>query len=573
MTIATPIPTPKLRQPLADPLEGVLRISEETFVQAGDALSGAVEILRGTEQLFARLDVTLGDETSAQLASLIEETFANVEVIRADFDMFSRDAEALRGAVRSVRVEVNELDRVVRTISNVSINARIQGNGLVPPRPQVNSFIERLAVMASEAESILTEVKDAMVGIGHDTGAMEASLQELRQELMLHVLPRLTRFAAIAQSVQDGRAEMTRMSADLATRMRTVFSEVSRMIMALQTGDSTRQRLDRVREVLAEASMVPGSGLEAVLVDLARALSAAAREDAESEVGVSVTALAAVRSSAEQAMQAARSFYFAKAGRNGAGTAADGTSGDAEALSASLARVRRNLSVMRARAEELRGRLDLILKHEATIRQIAQQVRLSGLNAVLICAKLGEEGRSLRELAQWLRTLTDESDAIVQRLQGNLAETRNRTREAGQAGVDRLEGALSGFIGDAEALNEAMGQIDRVVSDTARGFDAGGKALPLKLGQAAERLETFRRALDDLAKLESSLLLRRMMLADPVLPMVEGTHEAEVLARQRARYTMQAERAIHDGVIGAGLAPVVAPQEAVAEETLDDILF
>ena len=570
MTIATPFHAPKARQALGDPLEAVLRITEETFVQAGDALSGAVEILKGTETLFSRLDVTLGDETSAQLASLIEETFANVEVIRADFDGFSRDAVALRAAVRSVRVEVNELDRVVRTISNVSINARIQGNGLVPPRPQVNSFIERLAAMASEAESILTEVKDAMVGIGHDTGAMEASLQELRQELMLHVLPRLSRFAAIAQSVQDGRAEMTRMSADLAVRMRAVFSEVSRMIMALQTGDSTRQRLERVREILAEASMAPGSGLEAVLVDLARALSAAAREDADAEIGVSVAALAAVRSSADQAMAAARSFYFAKAGR---GSGEGGTAGDAEALSASLARVKRNLSVMRGRAEDLRGRLDVILKHEATIRQIAQQVRLSGLNAVLICAKLGEEGRSLRELAQWLRTLTDESDAIVQRLQGHLAETRTRTREAGQAGVDRLENALSGFIGDAEALNEAMGQIDRVVSDTARGFDQAGKALPVRLGQAADRLDAFHRALEDLARLEGGLMLRRMVLADPVLPLAEGTHEAEVLARHRARYTMQAERAIHDGVIGAGLAPVVAPQEAVAEETLDDILF
>lgn len=571
MTIATPITAPKMRLSSADPLEGVLRITEETFVQAGDALSGAVEVLRGTEQLFARLDVTLGDETSAQLASLIDETFANVEVIRADFDGFSREAEALRGAVRSVRVEVNELDRVVRTISNVSINARIQGNGLVPPRPQVNSFIERLAAMASEAESILTEVKDAMVGIGHDTGAMEASLQELRQELMHHVLPRLSRFAAIAQSVQDGRAEMTRMSADLSARMRTVFSEVSRLTMALQSGDSTRQRLERVREVLTEAQGVPGTGLEAVLVDLAKALSAAARADAEDEIGVSLSGLAAVRSSAEQAMAAARSFYFAKAGRNGGD--GSGTAGDAEALSASLGRVRRNLSVMRGRAEDLRGRLDVILKHEATIRQIAQQVRLSGLNAVLICAKLGEEGRSLRELAQWLRTLTDESDAIVQRLQGHLAETRTRTREAGQAGVDRLEGALSGFIGDAEALNEAMGQIDRVVSDTARGFDQAGKTLPMKLGQAAERLETFHRALEELARLEGGLMLRRLMLADPVLPMVEGTAEAEVLARQRKRYTMQAERAIHDGVIGAGLAPIVAPQQAVAEETLDDILF
>ncbi|MEY4983201.1 MAG: hypothetical protein RIR62_1467, partial [Pseudomonadota bacterium] len=550
-------------------LEKVLRITEESFVTAGDGLARAVDILRGTEALFARLDVTLGDETSRQLASLISETFANVEVIRADFDDFTRQSDALRVAVRGVRLEVNELDRVVRTISNVSINARIQGNGLLPPRPQVNSFIERLASMASEAEGILQEVKDAMVGIGHDTAAIDSALLELRQELMLRVLPTLSRFAAIAQKVQDGRAEMTAMSADLSGRMRGVFAEVSRLIMALQVGDSTRQRLERVREVTGEASVAEPE-LEAVLTDLARALADAACGDALSEVGVSLASLAEVRRNADQAMQAARLFYFSQAGRGRDGNGG----GDAEALEAALARVRRHLVEMRARAEALRGRLDVILRHEATIRQIAQQVRLSGLNAVLICAKLGEEGRSLRELAQWLRTLTDESDAIVQRLQVKLDETRHLASEAGQAAVDRLETALSGFIGDAEQLNGAMVQIDSVVEDTARGFDAAGRELPLRLGQAAGRLETFRAALAEVAELSLILGLRRLAMPEAA-PFDEGTPGAAVLAGLRSRYTMQQERAIHDGIVGAGkTVSVAAPQTvAVEEDSLDDILF
>ena len=229
---------------------------------------------------------------------------------------------------------------------------------------------------------------------------------------------------------------------------------------------------------------------------------------------------------------------------------------------------------MRSRADDLRGRLDVILKHEATIRQIAQQVRLSGLNAVLICAKLGKEGRSLRELAQWLRTLTDESDAIVQRLQVSLDDTRQRTREAGQAGVDRLEEALSGFIGDAEALNGAMVQIDAVVTETARGFDAAGKELPLRLGHAAARLSDFRAALGDLDPFLMGLAWRRMLMADPVLPFADASLGAEVLGRLRRRYTMQQERAIHDGITGAGLAaPMAAPPQASLEEDLDDILF
>ncbi|MEY4871636.1 MAG: hypothetical protein RLZZ563_966 [Pseudomonadota bacterium] len=579
MTLSAPIrrsPALGAQMPV-DAIDAVLRCTEDTFVRAGDSLGASVDILRGTEALFARLDVTLGDETSAQLGALIEATFGNVEAIRADFDTFLRQSDGLRASVRGVRVEVNELDRVIRTISNVSINARIQGNGLVPPRPQVNSFIERLAAMASEAESILREVKDAMVGIGHDTAAMDVALQELRQELTMRVLPALSRFAVIAQRVQDGRDEMTRTSADLAARMKAVFTEVSRLIMALQSGDSTRQRMERVREIVLEAGDHGDAALDAVLLDLARALTDAATADATAEIGVSIEALDVVRRSAESAMQTARQFYFGQTGQGrGAGAASGTTSGtaDAEQLDTSLARVRRHLVSMRSRAEDLRGRLDVILRHEGTIRQIAQQVRLSGLNAVLICAKLGKEGRSLRELAQWLRTLTDESDAIVQRLQVSLDDTRQRTREAGQAGVDRLEEALSSFIGDAEALNGAMVQIDAVVSETARGFDAAGKELPLRLGHAAARLSEFRTALSDLGPFGIGLAWRRMLMADPVLPFAEHSLGAEILGRLRRRYTMQQERAIHDGIVGAGLAaPVTAPPQTALDESLDDILF
>lgn len=562
----------------ADALQPVLRITEDSFVAAGDALARGIDILHATEAQFARLDQGLGDAAGAELGRLITRTFGNVETIRADFDGFLAHSDALRGAVRAVRMEVADLDRVVRTISNVSINARIQGNGLVPPRPQVNSFIERLAAMSQEAEAILQEVKEAMVGIGHDTGAMEAALQDLRQELLLHVLPTLSRFAAIAQRVQDGRAEMARTSGELAARMKAIFAEVSRLVMALQSGDATRQRLERVQEVLGEAAAAGAEpGLEAVLVDLARALAEAARAEGDGEVAVSVAALEAVQARADQAMAAARQVYLAQAGVGQAGGGSD-----AEGLEASLARVQRHLAAMRGRAEALGGRLDVILKHEATIRQIAQSVRLSGLNAVLICAKLGEEGRSLRELAQWLRTLTDESDAIVQRLQGDLAQTRSCAEAAGQAGVDHLEASLAVFIGDAGALNAAMGRITALVTEAAQGFDAAGRELPMRLGQAAARLGEFRAALGDVAALGGVLGLRRLMLADPALPLPEGGAGAAVLARLRARCTMQAEREILDRVTAAGRgaavqamppAPVAVAAAATDEDLLDDILF
>ena len=204
---------------------------------------------------------------------------------------------------------------------------------------------------------------------------------------------------------------------------------------------------------------------------------------------------------------------------------------------------------------------------------------------MLICAKLGEEGRSLRELAQWLRALTDESDIIVVRLQGNLAETRIRTDEAGKAGVDRLEQALSGFIADAETLNAAMARINSTVTDTARGFDVSGRQLPLQIWQAEGRLVAFRAALGDLGGYSTMLGLRGVMLGGPEEPFAEGSDDAAILDRLRARYTMQQERVIHDRVVDGqwqGVMPsrpaqthrgAPSAQVPTAEASLDDILF
>lgn len=571
-----------------DPLATAIDLTEKCFLDAGDSLSRAVDELNGTQALFARLEDTLGDETGRHLAQLISRTTGHVAGIRADFDGFLRQNTDLRAAVRGVRVEVGELDRVVRTISSVSVNARILGNALMPPRPQVNSFIEWLARMSLEAEAILRDVKDAMVGIGQDSDMMDQSLQDMRQDLMQQVFPALARFAIIAQKVQEGRAEMTEFSAGLSDRMKAVFTEVSRLIVALQSGDSTRQRLQRVQDVLGSAGAVPmaqHNGLDAVLHGLAAVLAEAARADAAGEVDVSIAALAVLQRDAEQAMQSARQFYFARAGRNRDGVA----SGAPDKLDESLDRVRHHLEAMRACAQGLAGRLDVITKHEATIRQIAQQVRLSGLNAVLICAKLGEEGRSLRELAQWLRALTDESDAIVIRLQGRLAETRDRTEAAGQAGVDRLEQALLSFITDAEALNAAMARIDATVTETSRGFDAAGRLLPVQIAQAEASLTEFRTALRDIEGFCTLQRLQGAMLADPSEPFALGSPEEETLAGLRARYTMQQERVIHDAFLatmGQGLsdsttgpqfavppATTAPPHPAASEDLLDDILF
>ena len=51
---------------------------------------------------------------------------------------------------------------------------------------------------------------------------------------------------------------------------------------------------------------------------------------------------------------------------------------------------RRTLEALKSKAGTVRERLAAILQHESSLRRIAHEIRLSGVNAVIICAKLGK---------------------------------------------------------------------------------------------------------------------------------------------------------------------------------------
>ncbi len=525
-------------------LSEVLRRTEASFLSAGDELVGSVDLLRLLGGQFDRLRVVFGPQNGARLLKLVGGTKGNLADVQDSFTGFLEAGDALRSAVRGVRIEVADLDRVVRTIANVSINARIQGNGLNPPRPQVTAFIERLAAMAAEAEGILADVRGAMAVIGDDMAAMEEETQGLRIELGQRVLPALARFGRVAEGVlrrQDGLAAT---NAELGARMAGIDAEVARLVIALQSGDATRQRLERVRDVLAQAR--GGGPLEPVLLDLAKGLAAAAVEAAAGEIGVSVKAAEAVRSEAEQTVAQARSFYLDRA---------DEAEGGVEGFRDAILAVRARLDGMRERSLELRLRLWAIFQHEAALRQIGHQVRLSGLNAVLICAKLGEEGRALRELAQWLRTLTDESDTIVANLQQALARTADLADALGGDTVAKLDATLRHFFDESTALGAVIGEIGQGRADASRLFDEAGRHLPLRLGQAAQQLTRFQLLLREMALFDAALAARRAMFGPRRALDDEGKARLAVL---RGRYTMQSERDVHDRVAGGDLALVLA---------------
>ncbi|WP_292312911.1 hypothetical protein, partial [Marivivens sp.] len=139
MTHFTPI-----QSPIRATIDHFVRLRSEietTFVSASASLEGALDRLGHLSTVFAELREGLGAETEAQLSALIDTVNAHLSTLQANCGSFTTASSELHKSVRLISSEVHELDRVVRTIANISINARIQGNSLVPARPQVTAFI------------------------------------------------------------------------------------------------------------------------------------------------------------------------------------------------------------------------------------------------------------------------------------------------------------------------------------------------------------------------------------------------------------------------------------------------
>ncbi|OYU18994.1 MAG: hypothetical protein CFE34_07610 [Rhodobacteraceae bacterium PARR1] len=566
----------------ADPVTGlldrVLSRTESTFVTAGTRLETAVDAIRAMQGLFAQMQGQLSPEQGAKLLDLVSVTKTELTAIERDFDSFLQGSAGLRRVVRSVRVEDEDMDRVVRTIANVSINARIQASRLIPPRPQVTAFLERLSDMVVEAEGSLYDVKAAMSGILNRLIAMDEVTVTLQTALKQEVLPALARFAAQGQAVHDGQDELLRTSDAVAVRMRGIFAEVSRLVVGLQSGDATRQRLERVREIVALSSQQAEDGTtEALLVQLADRLAQAALTEARYEGAEAVAGISAVLDGARDALKTATDFYFGHAGERvvmlNLGSATAGQ------LDARLDLVRDNLGHLDSMASDVRVQVEKILMQETRLRQISHQVRLSGLNAVLICAKLGEEGRSLRELAQWLRHLTDESDAITARLQVALDRTRDQLTLTGSDRIDQLRAGLAAFLANAGALQAQLAGIDACLSGAVAVCRSTDQSLGQALGGARDTMSGYHASLQDVAAASLVMQARLAALPPPALPVIADSTAATVLAEIRRRYTMQSERDLHDALVGVEAeaptahAPSQSGAQTAPKDDLDDIFF
>jgi uncharacterized protein YukE len=537
---------------------------EEAFVSVGSRLSEGAAMLNKLTRQFEALPAALQGEEVSESSSQLRAVARKALELTADFAKEKADLTRLVEVVAAANGPIGELRRTVKMIGIVSINARVTAAGIVGDSDDFEVFTTDISTLSDSARSTIHEFsqvyRQLVTEVGQAAGQRDRfdaahahTLSELAQSLdeTLDALDR-QRQSAVESSAETGRVS------------RQIVGRIGSAVMALQVGDSTRQRLEHVEaglDCLADiAGGKPIDGMSLLEQEQLRATAS----DFAGEVGEAEQALQALASDAGTIMTRSRNLY------------GDGAE-EASALTVLSAQLRTATEILRdcemerskleAVAAAVQQTVSVLLGHVAAVQDIEANMRLVSLNAAVRCAQLGPRGASLTVIASQLRELTTE------------------TVVAAEAAMTRLDeaSALAGAFG-AAAGGDNAGQIGRLeqqanhamtlLTSLDEGLSAAMASLNVDGPKVIALLQAAARGIDGQSRLAESMddiALQVAGLSADAMPNPLAEELTPVLERLRKTYTMEAERQIHNRLFGAPSAP--AEEEPADDMDLEALMF
>ncbi|WP_449393589.1 hypothetical protein [Devosia riboflavina] len=543
---------------------------EEAFVSVGSRLSEGAAMLNRLTRQFEALPAALQGEEVSEASSQLRAVARTALQLTEDFAKEKADLTRLVQVVSAANSPIGELRRTVKMIGIVSINARVTAAGIVGDSDDFEVFTTDISTLSDSARStihefsmvyrqLVTEVAQAAGQRDRFDAAHAHTLTELAHNLdeTLEALDR-QRQSAVASSAETGRVS------------RQIVGRIGSAVMALQVGNSTRQRLEHVEAGLDCLADIVGSD-EALGDEALTALSLLEQEqlrataaDFAGEVGEAEQALQALASDAGTIMARSRNLY------------GDGDN-EASALTVLSAQLRVATEILRdcemerskleAVAAAVQQTVSILLGHVAAVQDIESNMRLVSLNAAVRCAQLGPRGASLTVIASQLRELTTETVVAAEAAMAQLDEASALAGAFGAAAGGDNAGQIGRLEQQANHAMTLLTRLDEGLSAAMESLNADGPKVIAQLQAAARGIDGQSR----LAENMDDIAMQIAALSSEAMPDALTEDLTPVLERLRKTYTMEAERQIHTRLFGGAVAAPV--EEASDDMDLEALMF
>ncbi|MDO9710934.1 methyl-accepting chemotaxis protein [Paracraurococcus lichenis] len=562
---------------MASALRAVAAPLERDFAEVGGRLARSDQLLgkviARSESLVDELGGTALADATRGLRSVAEQVPQLACALRERQQTIRR----LESLVTNVRQHASQMANTIRTIGILAINARISAAG----RGVINT---EFAVFTNEVFRIFEASRSSLEGFGRDLAGFSSLVLESAASQSARTGPEAGAVDSIPRTLGDDAAAISQRCAagavtSQAIRQRStlVQEKVSSAVMALQIGDTTRQRVEHVAEAMeATQGLLSGPvppvevapAQRGMVLALAGRLEVAllneAADDFEAESRRVSQALRGLAADAED---------ICRIGAGALGAAGEDVSlflGKIEASVGEAAELLQHFQTAYEDSETLAASVaQAVAKLVAQIRTVSvleAELRLMGLNMVLKSNRLGDAGRVFRVVAQELRACADQTTVSAADIRDGLTEM-----ERAAAALAPSAGAANPGIAEvARTLKHSMaslaattGAVTSMLTELRLDSEALGEAL----SEAAERIEGT-----GIAAVMRQTAARTGVLAAGPMPHGEELEEIRNILTLTlpAKYTMASERETHRRLLG-GAAPALPEPEPAG--SLEDLLF
>ena len=546
---------------LATELRVPLDLIETTFLDVGGRLGQCMTILSKIACNFEALPRDFDSEEMREASTCLEAVASEARRMATAFKCESTGMLKLSGAVSAAARPIKQLQRLVRTIEAVAVNARVVAAGIADVMEGSEVFTVDITALSKSASETLDEFSRIYEQLARDIVRADEQRTLFEQFHGTTLSDLASRIDDQFVKVTERRQAASTSSAETGRLSRQITARISAAVSALQVGDNMRQRVEHVEAALNFLSdlatgrehagirpdLIGDQAPTQVIIDavcgLQSAQLGAALDSFQQEASVAEHAL---RELAHDTSTAVRQSVVLYSGED--------ETAPLHALNAELQRAtallknyegeRKTLDQM---ADIVSQRIGELLGLVESVQAIERNMRLLSFNANVTCAHLGSRGAGLSVIAGQLRDLTADTVMAAEETVASLDEVSIEVRSiAAAAGTDTGNG--TGRLGEqASRAIALLRRVDDRLSAALVDLEQGGTRACRLLDEAVFAFSHQAEIASEIhfvnsrisaARVDASLLSERDGLSADAL--------AGVFAFLRSRYTMEAERHLHD---------------------------
>ncbi len=545
---------------LATALRSVSASIESRFLEIGNHLTeatGTIETLTGT---FDQLAGELRGDALREATQRLTRVMADVADMARAQDDTGTSLSRLKGLVATVQQHVANIGKAVHGIGILAINARIEAVTIGDMGVDFVGFTTEITRTLGLAKDKLDEFTHELNQVGAQLRAAHTSQQALAQRQATAVRSIPGRLAAGIDAITDRGRCATAAASSVARKYRDVALRISNAVMALQIGDTTRQRLEHVGYALIvlihirwPSGTVQAAGCgdwtglteaqRSALCGLGCRLQVDQLEDTAAQFATDMRTLVSSLQELANDTQEIR-----RLGDTAAGASEDHRDTFLGEVEGQIAEVRTLIGELETAnrmadgvAVSVTGAARRLAGYTSTLRLLEEDIRLMGLNMTLKCGRIGTSGRPLIAIAQELRLyarqIATESTAVATCLDTAIA-------------------IASGFLGDARTGEPArLATISESMTRSAAELQSTGRSLADALQVLARDSDGVAGLLRETIRCTDAHEVLGQVLSQAVATLAAAASDQDgadseetgrMLALFANSYTMDRERAVHN---------------------------